>query len=114
MIFHNQHISFLNMYVLLCPVYALYSVFIFFQSWISWGSQLRSIFSGLVSQDAIKRCKGVAYGDTWSQGYRKKVHAQQSMKFFLLINAKLPTNVGILTFMSGKNSILGFPEPEEN
>ena len=36
---------------------------------------------------------------------------QLSMKFFLLINIKMPTIVGILTFMSGKNSILGFSEP---
>ena len=32
---------------------------------------------------------------------------QLSMKFFLLINVKMPTIVGILTFMSRKNSILG-------
>ena len=32
---------------------------------------------------------------------------QLSKKFFLLIN------VGILTFMSGKNSILGLPEPKK-
>ena len=32
---------------------------------------------------------------------------QLSMKFFLLINVKMPTVVGILTFMSEKNSILG-------
>ena len=32
---------------------------------------------------------------------------QLSMKFFLLINVKMPTIVGILTFMSKKNSILG-------
>ena len=31
---------------------------------------------------------------------------QLSMKVFLLINVKMPTIVGILTFMSGKNSIL--------
>ena len=37
---------------------------------------------------------------------------QLSMKFFLLINVKMPAVVGILTFMSGKNSILGFPEPK--
>ena len=29
------------------------------------------------------------------------------MKFFLLINVKMPTAVGILTFMSRKNRILG-------
>ena len=32
---------------------------------------------------------------------------QLSMNFFLLINVKMPTIVGILTFVSGKNSILG-------
>ena len=36
---------------------------------------------------------------------------QLSMKFFLLINVKMPAIVGILTFMSGKNSILGLSEP---
>ena len=33
------------------------------------------------------------------------------MKVFLLINVKMPTIVGILTFMSRKNSILGLSEP---
>ena len=36
---------------------------------------------------------------------------QLSMKFFPLINVKMPTVVGILTFMSKKNSILGLSEP---
>ena len=36
---------------------------------------------------------------------------QLSMKFFLLINIKMPTIVVILTFMSGKNSILCLSEP---
>ena len=35
---------------------------------------------------------------------------QLSMIFFLLINVKMPTIVGILTFMSGKNTILGLSE----
>ena len=39
--------------------------------------------------------------------------AQVSMKFFLLINVKMPTIVGILTFISRKNSILVLPEPEK-
>ena len=30
---------------------------------------------------------------------------QLSMQFFLLINVKMPTTVGVLTFMSGKDSI---------
>ena len=38
---------------------------------------------------------------------------QLSMKFFLLINVKMPTTVGILTFMSMKNSIPGFSEPKK-
>ena len=38
---------------------------------------------------------------------------QLSMKFFLLINVKMPTTVGILTFMSRNNSILGLSEPEK-
>ena len=36
---------------------------------------------------------------------------QLRMKFVLLINVKVPTIVGILTFMSGKNSILSVSEP---
>ena len=36
-----------------------------------------------------------------------------SMKFFLLINVKMPTIVGILTFISRKNSILGLSEPKK-
>ena len=39
---------------------------------------------------------------------------QMSMKFFLLINIKMPTIVGILTFMSGKNSILDLSEPKNS
>ena len=36
-----------------------------------------------------------------------------SMKFFLLINVKMPIIVGILTSMPRKNSILGFSETEK-
>ena len=32
------------------------------------------------------------------------------MKFLMLINVKMPTTVGILTLMRGKNSILGLSE----
>ena len=36
------------------------------------------------------------------------------MKFFLLINVKMPTIVGILIFMrGGGNSILGLSEPKK-
>ena len=37
-----------------------------------------------------------------------------SMKFVQHINFKMPTIVGILTFMSGKNSILGIYEPKKS
>ena len=37
-----------------------------------------------------------------------------SMKFFQLINVKMPTIVGILTYMNRKNSILGFSEYEKS
>ena len=39
---------------------------------------------------------------------------QLSMEFFLLINVKMPTTVGILTFMSRKNSIFGLSESEKS
>ena len=35
---------------------------------------------------------------------------QLSMKFFLLINVKMPIIVGILTFMNRKNSIISLAE----
>ena len=38
---------------------------------------------------------------------------QLSMKFFLLINVKMSTIVGILTSMSGKNTILGLSGPKK-
>ena len=38
---------------------------------------------------------------------------QLSINFFMLINVKMPTNVGSLTFMRWKNNILGLSEPEE-
>ena len=51
----------------------------------------------------------------WAQGYKTfSCSTQMSMKFFLLINVKMPTVVGILTFMSGKSSILELPEPNKN
>ena len=38
---------------------------------------------------------------------------QLSMKFFLLKDVKMPTIVGIFTFMSEKNRILGLFEPKK-
>ena len=39
---------------------------------------------------------------------------QLSMKFFLLVNVKMPTIVGILTFMSWTNNIMSLPEPKKS
>ena len=54
-------------------------------------------------------------GDKTSPEVIKKISCstQLSMKFFLLINVKMPTIVGVLTFMSRNNSILGLCEPEK-
>ena len=50
---------------------------------------------------------------TRPQGYKKiSCSTERSMKFFLLIVVKMPTIIGILTFMSRKNSILGISESE--
>ena len=38
---------------------------------------------------------------------------QLSLNFFLLINVKMPATVGVLTFMSAKNNILGLSEPKK-
>ena len=35
------------------------------------------------------------------------------MNFFMLINVKMPTTVGILILIRRKNSILGLPEPKK-
>ena len=63
-----------------------------------------------------KKCQISWYFYTYGHS---KFHAQLSWawkKFynlFLLINVKMPTIIGILTFMSGKNSILGTSEPKK-
>ena len=44
---------------------------------------------------------------------KKSSSNQLSMNFFLVINVKMPTIVGILTFMCRKNSILGLSDPEK-
>ena len=41
---------------------------------------------------------------------KKTCSTQLSMKFFLFINVKMPTIVGILTFISRENSIIGLSE----
>ena len=50
----------------------------------------------------------------WTRGYKAfSCSTQLTMEFFPLLNVKMPTTVGILTCMSGKNNILGLTEPEK-
>ena len=52
--------------------------------------------------------------DYKTQGYKTFLCSTQlSTKFFLLINVKMPTIVGIFTFMSRKNSNLGLSKPKK-
>ena len=46
-----------------------------------------------------------------SNSYKSSCSTQPSMNFFLFINVKMPTVVGILTIMRRKNSILGLSDP---
>ena len=51
---------------------------------------------------------------SWPRGYKLfSISIQLSMKVYLLINVKMSTIVGILTFLSMKNNILGLSEPEK-
>ena len=52
----------------------------------------------------------------WVRDYKKIMlsSAQLSMEFFLLVNIKMPTFVGILTFMTRKNCFLSISEPEKS
>ena len=55
-------------------------------------------------------------GGIWNQARCHKnisCSTQLSMKLFLLINVKMPTTVGILTFKRRKNSIIGLSKPEK-
>ena len=51
---------------------------------------------------------------TWPRGYKTFFMLNSTEhEFFLLINVKMPTIVGILTFINGKSSILGLSEPKK-
>ena len=50
---------------------------------------------------------------TWPRGYKNFSCSTVEHDFFLLIHVKMPTIVGILTFINGKNSILGLSEPKK-
>ena len=51
----------------------------------------------------------------WTKHDMEKINssAQLSMKFFLLINVKMPTIVGILTFTGRKKNFFGLYDPEK-
>ena len=50
----------------------------------------------------------------WPRGYKTFFMLKSGQhEFFPAQNVKMPTIVGILTFISRKNSTLGLPEPKE-
>ena len=62
----------------------------------------------------ILKLKIMSTAPLFGGGYKKiPCSTQLNMKIFLLINVKMPAVVGILTFMSRENSILGLSEPEK-
>ena len=50
------------------------------------------------------------FAKTGSEVIKKSCSAQLSMKFFLLLNVKMPKMVGMLTFVSRKKNIIGLSE----
>ena len=58
--------------------------------------------------------KELNFGSTGARGYKTFFMLNSGEhEIFLLISVKMPTIVGILTFISRKNSILGLSEPEK-
>ena len=84
---------------------------------------LRVIHNPIIQQLIVylyttaKKCNlKKSYSCNWSGPEVIKLFScstQLDMKFFLLINVKMPTVVGILTFMNMKNSIISFSEPKK-
>ena len=67
----------------------------------------------VISFDVLQR--GTAFMTSRPRGYKTfPCSTQLSMELFLLINVKMPTIVGILTFMSRKNSIINLSEPKRS
>ena len=79
-----------------------------------WAYKLNALYTGAFwghMQTVVWPCLKVCSGPEVIKLFL--CSTQLSMKFFLLINVKMPTIVGILTFMHRKNSILGLSEPEK-
>ena len=53
------------------------------------------------------------FPNTGPEVIKKLCLTQLSMKFFLFVNVKMPTIVGISTFRSMKNGFLGLSVPEK-
>ena len=67
-----------------------------------------------IQNGGLSQFLGLSRGEDIRPGGYKTFFMLNSTEheFFLLINVKMPTIAGILTFMSGKNSILGLSEPK--
>ena len=66
-----------------------------------------------VKSSLIRFCSGGQLFMIRPQGRKKIMLNSAELEIFLFINVKIPTIVGILTFVSRKNSILGLAEPEK-
>ena len=70
-------------------------------------------YKGTVELGAVDVIKPIYRASTRPRGYKISCSAQLSRRFFLLINVKMPSIVGIFTFMRRKNGIIGLHEPEK-
>ena len=62
----------------------------------------------------VLNCFEIPYARAQARGYTTvfMLHSIEH-EFFLIINVKMPTIVGILTFMNRKNSIISLSEPKK-
>ena len=66
----------------------------------------------IASELVINSDLNAFFAATWHRGYKKiMLTSAEHENFFLLISVKMPTTVGILTFMSRNKSIIGLFEP---
>ena len=62
-------------------------------------------YEDLLSIEKMAALNGFAI--SWARGYKTFLMLNSvEHEIFLLINVKIPTNVGILVFMSGKNRLI--------
>ena len=104
-----------------CILYNIYGTILYFKwNCVGWEAKYVKINSHVVHLDKLKTRilrNSIQFPNVGRNKLGPEViklfscSTQLSMKFSLLINVKMPTIVGILTCMRGKNNILGLTEP---